>query len=63
MLPNGLTDYQASSHAIFPNFDCKPSGRPARQRAADPNDANCVVQPRFPNQFGGGQAPDLFQDP
>jgi phospholipid/cholesterol/gamma-HCH transport system substrate-binding protein len=63
VLPNGLTNYQAAKRAIFPNFDCKPTHGELNNEPPDPSNANCVVQPRFPNQFGAGQAPNLFQDP
>jgi phospholipid/cholesterol/gamma-HCH transport system substrate-binding protein len=61
--PNALTGYQASTHGIFPNFDCKPSGGEINEHPADPANANCFVAPKFPNEFGGGQAPNLFADP
>jgi phospholipid/cholesterol/gamma-HCH transport system substrate-binding protein len=63
LLPNGLTNYQAATHAIFPNFDCNPSNGELNNQPPDPSNANCVIQPRYPNEFGGGRAPDLFQDP
>jgi phospholipid/cholesterol/gamma-HCH transport system substrate-binding protein len=62
-LPNGLTNLQANLHGIFPNFDCKPSGGELNNVPPDPANANCVIQKNFPNEFGGGQAPNLFADP
>lgn len=71
--PNALTGFQASSHGIFPNFDCKntdftdtshdPDEDPVNQIPPDPAFANCFVAPDFPNEFGGGRAPNLFSDP
>jgi phospholipid/cholesterol/gamma-HCH transport system substrate-binding protein len=71
--PNALTGFQASSHGIFPNFDCKntdysdtsqdPDEDPVNQIPPDPAFANCFIAPDFPNDFGGGRAPNLFADP
>jgi phospholipid/cholesterol/gamma-HCH transport system substrate-binding protein len=63
LLPGALTNYQAASHGIFPNFDCKPSGGEVNAHPPDTSNANCVVAPNYPNKFGGGQAPNLFADP
>ena len=61
--PNALTNYQANRHAIFPNFDCKPSGGEVNNEPPESDFPNCVVAPNFRNKFGGGQAPNLFADP
>jgi phospholipid/cholesterol/gamma-HCH transport system substrate-binding protein len=61
--PNALTGYQAARHGIFPNFDCNPSGGEVNDHPPDPANANCFVAPNFPNEFGGGQAPNLYADP
>ena len=61
--PNALTAYPAVVHEIFPNFDCKPSGGEVNDHPADPANANCFVARNFPNEFGGGQAPNLYADP
>jgi phospholipid/cholesterol/gamma-HCH transport system substrate-binding protein len=71
--PNALTGFQANVHGIFPNFDCKntdftetshdPDEDPVNQIPPDPSFANCFVAPDFPNDFGGGRAPNLFADP
>lgn len=73
--PNALTGFQASVHGIFPNFDCKntdfasngtggdPDEDPVNNIPPDPSFANCFVAPDFPNDFGGGRAPNLFADP
>ena len=61
--PNALAGYQATKHGIFPNFDCKPSGGEVNNNPPDKANANCFVAPNFPNEFGGGQAPNLFADP
>jgi phospholipid/cholesterol/gamma-HCH transport system substrate-binding protein len=61
--PGALTNYEAAKSGIFPNFDCKPSGGEVNQQPPDIHNANCVVAPHFPNEFGGGQAPNLFADP
>ena len=61
--PNALAGYQATKHGIFPNFDCKPSGGPVDNHPPDPANANCFVAPKFPNEFGGGQAPNLYSEP
>jgi phospholipid/cholesterol/gamma-HCH transport system substrate-binding protein len=72
-LPNSLTGYDAHVHAIFPNFDCKntdftdtshdPDEDPVNNHPPDPSFANCFIQGDFPNEFGGGRAPNLFSDP
>jgi phospholipid/cholesterol/gamma-HCH transport system substrate-binding protein len=71
--PNSLTGYEAHVHAIFPNFDCKntdfsetshdPDEDPVNNHPPDPAFANCFIQDDFPNEFGGGRAPNLFSDP
>jgi phospholipid/cholesterol/gamma-HCH transport system substrate-binding protein len=61
--PGALTNFQAAKHGIFPNFDCKPSGGEVNKQPPDISNANCVIAPNFPNEFGGGQAPNLFADP
>jgi len=71
--PNALTGYTAQTHGIFPNFDCKntdyspegadPDEDPVNQQPPDPANANCFIAPNFGNEFGGGQAPNLFADP
>jgi len=61
--PNGLSNYTANVHAIFPNFDCKPSGGEVNTQPPEQDEANCFVAPNFPNEFGGGQAPNLFAEP
>jgi phospholipid/cholesterol/gamma-HCH transport system substrate-binding protein len=61
--PNALTGSSSVLHGIFPNFDCKPSGGEIDEHPADPANANCFVAPNFPNEFGGGQAPNLYADP
>jgi phospholipid/cholesterol/gamma-HCH transport system substrate-binding protein len=61
--PNGLTNLTAAKRGIFPNFDCKPSGGEINEQPPDPANANCFVAPNFPNDFGGGQAPNLYADP
>ena len=71
--PNALTGLEANLHGIFPNFDCKntdytptsqdPDEDPVNQLPPDPATANCFVEKDFPNQFGGGRAPNLFADP
>lgn len=71
--PNALTGYQASVHGIFPNFDCKntdftetshdPDEDPVNNTPPDPAFANCFIAPDFPNEFGGGRAPNLYSDP
>jgi phospholipid/cholesterol/gamma-HCH transport system substrate-binding protein len=61
--PNSLAGYSSARHGIFPNFDCIPSGGPKNEHPPDPADANCFIAPNFPNEFGGGQAPNLYADP
>jgi len=62
--PNALTNVQAASHGIFPNFDCNNTGSgEINNQPPEVSNANCVVAPNFPNKFGGGQAPNLFADP
>jgi len=71
--PNALTGFQASTHGIFPNFDCKntdftetsqdPDEDPVNQLPPDPAFANCFIADDFPNEFGGGRAPNLYSDP
>jgi hypothetical protein len=61
--PNALTSYSSAIHGIFPNFDCKPTDGEVDNHPTDPANANCFVAPKFPNEFGGGQAPNLFADP
>jgi phospholipid/cholesterol/gamma-HCH transport system substrate-binding protein len=61
--PNALTNSTSATAGIFPNFDCKPSGGEVNVQPPDPANANCFVAPNFPNEFGGGQAPNLFADP
>ena len=61
--PNALTNESAAVHGIFPNFDCKPTGGEVNQEPPDPKNPNCFVAPKFPNEFGGGQAPNLFAEP
>jgi ABC-type transporter Mla subunit MlaD len=61
--PNALSGPSSVAHGIFPNFDCKPSGGEVNQQPPDPANANCFVAPNFPNEFGGGQAPNLYADP
>jgi hypothetical protein len=66
--PGAFTNYQAAKSGIFPNFDCKPSGGERTKGdggspEVGPNFAACVVAPAFPDEFGGKQAPNLFQDP
>jgi phospholipid/cholesterol/gamma-HCH transport system substrate-binding protein len=61
--PNALTNSTSAKRGIFPNFDCKPSGGEINEQPPDPANANCFVAPNFPNEFGGGQAPNLFADP
>jgi phospholipid/cholesterol/gamma-HCH transport system substrate-binding protein len=61
--PNALAGYQAVKHGIFPNFDCKPSGGEINNKPPDPANANCFVAPKFPDTFGGGQAPNLYAEP
>jgi ABC-type transporter Mla subunit MlaD len=61
--PNGLAGYQAVKHGIFPNFDCKPSGGEVDNHPPQQSNANCFVAPKFPNEFGGGQAPNLYAEP
>jgi ABC-type transporter Mla subunit MlaD len=61
--PNALSGYSAAVHGIFPNFDCKPSGGEVNNQPPDESNANCFVAPNYPNEFGGGQAPNLFADP
>jgi len=61
--PNSLSGYQAVKHGIFPNFDCKPSGGEINSHPAEAANANCFVAPKFPNDFGGGQAPNLYAEP
>ncbi len=61
--PNALAGYQATKHGIFPNFDCKPSGGELNNKPPDPTNANCFVAPKFPDEFGGGQAPNIYADP
>jgi phospholipid/cholesterol/gamma-HCH transport system substrate-binding protein len=61
--PNALTGYSSNIHGIFPNFDCKPSGGELNNQPPEQGEANCFVAPNFPNEFGGGQAPNLFSDP
>ena len=55
--------YQAVKHGIFPNFDCNPSGGAIHNKPPDPANANCFVSPKFPNDSGGGQAPNLYAEP
>jgi hypothetical protein len=61
--PNSLAGYTATRRGIFPNFDCDPSGGPRNEHPPDPANANCFIAPNFPNEFGGGQAPNLYRDP
>ncbi len=65
--PNAFNNYQAATHGIFPNFDCNNTGEPGNgelnNQPPEVGTANCVIAPHFPNEFGGGQAPNLFADP
>jgi len=61
--PLSLNSYASASHGIFPNFDCNPSGGEIPASAATEMNAPCFVAPKFPNSFGGGQAPQVFADP
>jgi phospholipid/cholesterol/gamma-HCH transport system substrate-binding protein len=61
--PNAFNNYKSATRGVFPNFDCKPSGGQVNEQPPPVDTANCYVAPKFPNEFGGGQAPDLFQDP
>jgi ABC-type transporter Mla subunit MlaD len=71
--PNALTGYQATKRGIFPNFDCKntdysstsanPDEDPVNNQPPEPGFANCFIAPDFPNEFGGGRAPNLFSEP
>jgi phospholipid/cholesterol/gamma-HCH transport system substrate-binding protein len=64
MPPLVLNGLQSASSAIFPNFDCNNTGR--GEFVNQPplvSNANCVIQPNLPSEFGGGRAPNLFADP
>jgi phospholipid/cholesterol/gamma-HCH transport system substrate-binding protein len=61
--PNALANHQANRHAIFPNFDCKPSGGEVNNEPPESDFPNCFVAGDFPNRFGGGRAPNLFAEP
>jgi ABC-type transporter Mla subunit MlaD len=61
--PNALTGHSAIVHGIFPNFDCKPTGGELNNQPPEQSIANCFVAPNFPNESGGGQAPNLHADP
>ena len=55
------------------NFDCKntdygpggadPDEDPVTKQPPDVDNADCAIAPDMPNEFGGGQAPNLFADP
>ena len=59
--PLSLNGFQSASGGIFPNFDCKPSG--GETLNATVSSAPCVIAPKYPSEFGGGQAPQLYSDP
>jgi len=71
--PNALTGYSAHINGVFPNFDCKntdfepgsadPDEDPVVEIPPDPHFANCFITDDFPNEFGGGRAPNLYADP
>jgi phospholipid/cholesterol/gamma-HCH transport system substrate-binding protein len=61
--PLALNSYAAGVGGIFPNFDCIPSGGPIPRDAATTEEAPCFVTKDFPNQWGGGRAPNIFADP
>ena len=59
--PLSLNSLLSAQSGIFPNFDCKPSGGETSEKRV--SFAPCVIAPKYPSQFGGGQAPNLFADP
>jgi len=61
--PLALNSYASARGGIFPNFDCKPSGGPIPRGDATVETAPCFVTKDFPNQWGGGRAPNIFADP
>jgi len=65
--PLSLNGFQSASSGIFPNFDCDPSGGEVTQLQPEGpvgvGFAPCVIAPKYPSEFGGGQAPNLFADP
>ena len=61
--PLAVNSYASASHGIFPNFDCKPSGGEIPASKATVDEAPCFVAPKFPNAWGGGQAPNIYADP
>jgi phospholipid/cholesterol/gamma-HCH transport system substrate-binding protein len=62
--PLALTDYNAASRGIWPNFDCNNTGQgEIPGSAATPDNAPCWVAPNFPSEFGGQHAPQVFADP
>ena len=71
--PNALTGVSSAEAGIFPNFDCKntdfepgnddPDEDPVNNQPPEPGEANCFIANDFPNEFGGGRAPNLFADP
>ena len=61
--PLALNSYASAAGGIFPNFDCNPSGGGVPASEATPSEAPCFVAPKFPNTWGGGQAPNIYADP
>jgi phospholipid/cholesterol/gamma-HCH transport system substrate-binding protein len=67
--PLALTGFDAATHGIFPNWDCKNTnggaggdvGQPPESNATGP--APCFVAPSFPPEFGGKHGPQVFADP
>jgi phospholipid/cholesterol/gamma-HCH transport system substrate-binding protein len=60
--PFRYADPRALSFGIgIPSFDCNNTG--VGEKTAEPDNAACVVQPPFPDIFGGKAAPQLFPDP
>jgi phospholipid/cholesterol/gamma-HCH transport system substrate-binding protein len=59
--PGFLNGPQGAAIGIFPNFDCKPTGGEKLEKSV--GSAACFVAPKFPSEFGGGQAPNLFEEP
>jgi virulence factor Mce-like protein len=62
--PLALTDFNAASHGIWPEFDCNNTGVGEISASdATPGKAPCFVAPPFPSEFGGKHAPTIFADP
>jgi phospholipid/cholesterol/gamma-HCH transport system substrate-binding protein len=58
-------DPRVAPIGMFPNFDCDNTGAPGDGEVLEGSVAfaPCFVSQDFPDEFGGGHAPNLFADP